>query len=142
MIQLLETGLNVEKRGRAKPCRKSLHDNDVLSQTQMMRKMIVSFHIPHPTFDILFSLIPALSARSSPSNEKTGKRKRFVIPPHGNTKRQKDGFLSNADIDNGQKVRKPKRPRQDLNAELDDLGINMEGWTASEDASRTLRRRK
>ncbi|RYO23629.1 hypothetical protein AA0121_g2036 [Alternaria tenuissima] len=83
-----------------------------------------------------------LSARSSPSNEKTGKRKRFVIPPHGNTKRQKDGFLSNADIDNGQKVRKPKRPRQDLNAELDDLGINMEGWTASGDASRILRRRK
>ncbi|CAN9376899.1 unnamed protein product [Alternaria alternata] len=83
-----------------------------------------------------------LSARSSPSSEKIGKRKRSVIPPPSNTKRQSDGFLSNADIDNGQKVMKPKRPRQDLNAELEDLGINMEGWTASEDASRTLRRRK
>ena len=107
-----------------------------------MRKMTVSFDIPHLTFDTLFSLISALSARSSPSSEKIGKRKRSVIPPPSNTKRQSDGFLSNADIDNGQKVMKPKRPRQDLNAELEDLGINMEGWTASEDASRTLRRRK
>ncbi|CAN9193164.1 unnamed protein product [Alternaria alternata] len=83
-----------------------------------------------------------LSARSSPSSEKIGKRKRSVIPPPSNTKRQKDGFLSSADSNNGQNVRKSKRSRHDLNAELEDLGINMEGWTASEDASRTLRRRK
>ena len=134
--------MNVEKWGRAKSYQKSLHDNGVLSQTQMMRKMIVSFHIPHLTFDILFVLISALSAHSSPPSENTGKGKRSVILPPGNTKRQKDGFPSSADSNNGQNVRKSKRPRHDLNAELEDLGIDMEGWTASEDASRTLRRRK
>ncbi|KAB2105068.1 hypothetical protein AG0111_0g6589 [Alternaria gaisen] len=83
-----------------------------------------------------------LSAHSSPPNENTGKRKRSVILPPGNTKRKKDGFPSSADSNNGQNVRKSKRPRHDLNAELEDLDIDMEGWTASEDASRTLRRRK
>lgn len=107
-----------------------------------MGKTTVSFDIPHLTFDTLFSLVSALSARSSPFGEKIGKRKRSVIPPPSNTKRQKDGYLSSADSNNGRNVRKSKRPRHDLNAELDDLGIDMEGWNASEDASRTLRRRK
>ncbi|CAN9406238.1 unnamed protein product [Alternaria alternata] len=83
-----------------------------------------------------------LSAHSSPPSENTGKGKRSVILPPGNTKRQKDGFPSSADSNNAQNVRKSKRPRHDLNAELEDLGIDMEGWTASEDASRTIRRRK
>ena len=76
-------------------------------------------------------LISALSAHSSLPSENTGKRKR-----------QKDGFPSSADSKNGKNVRKSKRPRHDLDAELEDLGIDMEGWTASENASRKLRQRK
>jgi hypothetical protein len=56
-------------------------------------------------------------------------------------KRRSDSFLSSSDGIDYRTTRKLKRPRQDLAAELDDLDIDMEGWSASEDITRRLRRR-
>ncbi|KAG9195203.1 hypothetical protein G6011_00323 [Alternaria panax] len=67
---------------------------------------------------------------------------RSVLPSTRNTKRPRDSFLSSADSANDETTRKSKRPRQDLDAELDDLDIDMEGWSTSEDAPKRLRRRK
>jgi hypothetical protein len=75
----------------------------------MMRKTTVSFDIPHLTFATLFSLISTLPIRSSPPSENNGKRKRSVVPPAGNIKLQKDGFLSSVESNDSKKIKKSKR---------------------------------
>ncbi|KAI4687251.1 hypothetical protein J4E81_008099 [Alternaria sp. BMP 2799] len=82
------------------------------------------------------------STPSPSSSQKYHQKERSIRSVSRNTKRRRDSFLSDSDSDapSDQPVRKAKKPRQDLAAELDDLDIEMEGWSAAEETPKRQRR--
>jgi hypothetical protein len=93
-------------------------------------------------FSITHSPCLASSAPCLLSDEGNRQRDRLTRSRGRNIKRRRDSFLSDSGCADDQPVRKAKRPRQDLAAELDDLDIDMEGWSAPEDAPGRQRRRR
>jgi hypothetical protein len=127
---------------------KTCRSNSKSADSQRKRRFIVDSDdeddskLPHFAFSITHSPFLASPTPPSPSSQDNRQRDRSTRSRSRNIKRRRDSFLSDSGCADKQPVRKAKRPRQDLAAELDDLDIDMEGWSAAEDAPRRQRRRR
>jgi hypothetical protein len=120
--------LDLASGNSVKPKKKTVQSGNKLAVSQLRRRVIADSDDEDGV---------ASSTPSSPSREK----KRTMSPAIHSVKRQRDSSSPSCDSSDDQSVKRTKRPRQGLAAELDDLDIDMEGWSAAEDAPRRLRRR-